>query len=332
MRATVRKQLRNISHRLKAAGSAGLRPGFVLGLLVAFCSGLPLSGQTCSCAGAPVFNPLEYSSTTLDNNKQWHFELTFKYHVINDLVEGTQTIVDDTDRSRTAQSLFLETRYALSKRISLAVLLNITGHDREVGISNSSGTNTSGLGDSMFSVQYTPLHYSDGNSTQISIGGGVKAPTGKNDVQFTGIAAEDMQPGTGSWDAMVWGFISRRLNGVKGLELFAGASFRFNGTNNRDYRFGREIISALGVRYKTKRLLDYSLYTRYRWADNDSRFNGDVPNTGGQWVYLVPSLTFKLAKSMGVKTEVEIPVYRKLNGFRQFTSTFLLSLSMYYEI
>jgi hypothetical protein len=182
----------------------------------------------------------------------------------------------------------------------------------------------------MLSIQYTPLHYVDGKKTEIAVGGGVKTPTGRSNVVLTGVAAEDMQPGTGSWDFVVWGYAARQIS--RGLELFTGASFRFNGANDRDYKFGGGIISALGARLKTRGLLDYSFYARYRWADSDQRFGGDVPNTGGNWVYLVPGLTLKVAKSMGLKAEVEIPVYRKLNGFRQFTSTLLLSLSMYYEI
>lgn len=294
--------------------------------------GFHLEAQTCSCAGAPIFNPLEFSNTSIDKDKRWHFQLSFKYHAINDLVEGRTKIIDETDRTRTAQSVFLETRYSLSRRISIMALLNVTGHTRDVGISSSSGVSTSGLGDTMLSIQYTPLHYADGKSTEFSMGGGVKAPTGRSNVQLTGVAAEDMQPGTGSWDAVAWGYAGRKIKAVRGLELFAGASFRFNSANNRDYKFGNEIITALGARMKTKGFLDYSFYTRYRWADSDKRFGGDVPNTGGNWLYLVPGLTFKVNKSMGFKTEVEIPIYRNLNGLRQFTSTLLLSLSMYYEI
>jgi hypothetical protein len=289
-----------------------------------------LWGQTCSCAGAPVFNPLEY--TTMDKDKHWHFQLTYKYHAINSLVEGTKEITDDTDRTRTAQSIFFETRYKLSRRLSVAALLNFTGHSREVGISGSGGVNTQGLGDSMLSIRYSPLNYSDGKSLEFSVGGGLKMPTGRDNVQLIGVAAEDMQPGTGSWDVVVWGYGSGKVSGFNDLELFAGASFRFNGANDRDYRFGREIISAFGARFFTPGLLDFGLYGRYRWADSDERFAGEVPNTGGQWVYLVPSFTIKAGKNFGVKTEIEIPVYRKLNGFRQFTSTFLLSLSLYYEI
>lgn len=292
--------------------------------------GIHLNAQTCSCAGAPVFNPLEYDS--MQEGKKWRFELSYKYHAINDLVEGSQQVNDTTDRHRSAQSVFLEVRYALTKRFSLIGLLNFTGHRRDVGISSSPAVTTQGLGDSMLAIQYSPILFSDGKKLEFSVGGGVKLPTGQSNLRNTGIAAEDMQPGTGSWDFMGWVYASHRVSFIRGLELFAGASFRYNGENDREYKFGNEIISAFGTRLKTRGFLDYSLYARYRWADSDQRFNGDVPNTGGNWIYIVPGVTFKIADSMGIKTEIEIPIYRKLNGFRQFTSTMQLSFSVFYEI
>ncbi|MCP5106073.1 MAG: hypothetical protein GY950_21995, partial [bacterium] len=206
-------------------------------------------------------------------------------------------------------------------------MFTFTGHNRDVGISSAASVSTSGLGDSMLSLRYSPVLFSDGKATEVSFGGGLKFPIGKSNAQLTGVAAEDMQPGTGSWDVVAWGFASKKFYFIRGLVLFTGASLRLNGKNDRGYGFGTEIITALGARLKTKGPLDYSFYARYRWAGRDKRFSGRVPNTGGNWVYLVPSLIFKLSKSMGLKSEVEIPVYRKLTGFRQFTSTFLVSVS-----
>lgn len=289
-----------------------------------------LGAQTCSCAGAPVFNPLEYSTTR--EGKKWHFELTYKYHVINDLVDGSQQIGNDIHRHRTSRSVFFETRYSVSPKWTLIANMNFTRHARDVGISSSSGVSTNGLGDGMLSIQYTPVRFSVKSKTELSIGGGVKIPTGRSNVTAIGIASEDMQPGTGSWDGVAWAFVSRKLTFVRGLELFTGASYRFNGSNKRDYHFGNEIIAALGTKLRTRGLLDYSLYARYRWTDSDQRFKGDIPNTGGNWIYLVPSVILKASKDFGLKTQVELPLYRKLNGSLQFTTTILVSVSMYYEI
>jgi hypothetical protein len=288
-----------------------------------------LDSQTCSCAATTLFDPIEY--TTL-KNRQWRFELTYKYHALNDLVEGTKKVLDDTRRRRTAQSLLLDIRHALFRSLTLRAVLGFTRQGRDVGISEAMPVNTQGLGDGLLTIQYSPVHYSRTSRTEIALGAGVKIPMGKSDARIIGIASEDMQPGTGSWDGVIWVYASRIIPLLKGLEIFAGVSARFNGSNTRSYSFGNEVISSIGTRLQTTKNLSFSLFTRYRWADADSRFEGKIPNTGGQWVYLVPSITVNIARNWGVKTEGEIPIYRRLNGFRQFTSTYSISVSIFYLI
>jgi hypothetical protein len=292
-------------------------------------SNLYLDSQTCSCAATALFDPVEYSTL---KNRKWRFELTYKYHALNDLVEGTKKVVDDTRRRRTAQSVLLDIRYALFRSLTLRTVISLASQGREVGISEAAAVNAQGLGDGLLTIQYSPIHYSQASRTEIALGGGVKVPIGKSDARIIGIASEDMQPGTGSWDGVIWGYASQIVPLLKGLEVFAGVSARFNGSNTRDYSFGNEIISTVGTRLQTKKKLGFSLLARYRWADADSRFGGEIPNTGGQWGYLVPSITLDITRNWGVKTEADIPIYRKLNGFRQFTSTYSISVSVFYLI
>ncbi len=294
-------------------------------------SGLSISlyGQTCSCAGTTSFNPFEYTDS--DKSQRWHFRLSYKYHAINDLVEGSKKVVDATDRSRIAQSVFFSLGFDFDKRISLIALLHYSDQSRDVGISNSGAVSTGSIGDSMLAIQYSPLIHEDKKGLEITIGSGIKAPTGASNVKLVGIASEDMQPGTGSWDIVLWTFAATRLYFISGLELFTGVSFRFNGGNDRDYKFGNELISSLGLNLANNSVMDFALFARYRHTSGDRRFNALVPNTGGDWIYIVPSIKFKW-KKFEFKTEVELPVYRKLNGFRQFTSTFLVSMSVSFKI
>jgi hypothetical protein len=301
----------------------------ILILLIFSIAPLYLNSQTCSCAATPLFDPIDY--TSLKDHK-WRIELTFKYHALNDLVEGTKEVVDDTDRRRTAQSFLMDVRYALFRGLTLRFALSFSRQYRDVGISSALPVSTNGLGDGLLTVQYSPLHYSERSRTEISIGGGMKMPVGKSDARIVGLASEDMQPGTGSWDGVAWGYISRIFPLLNGVEIFAGLSTRFNGTNSRDYSFGNEIVSSFGARIEAKKIFGFSLYARYRWADSDKRFGGDIPNTGGKWLFLVPGTTIRISKDLGLKTEIDIPIYRSLNGYRQFTSTYLFSVSVFYLI
>jgi len=265
-------------------------------------------------------------------DRKWHFELTYKYHAINDLVEGTNKVEDDTDRRRVAHFLLFDTRYALTRSFTLRAVFSFVRQEREVGISTSPSVHTQDPGDSLLTLQYSPFPNSSPNQIEFSLGGGVKMPLGQSEAKIVGIASEDMQPGTGSWDFMAWGYVSRDFRLISSSKAFAGLSSRFNGYNSREYKFGNEIIASFGVIGKAYRIIDYSLYGRYRWADSDKRANADIPNTGGHWIYLIPGLTVHLTKDMGLKTEWEIPVYRNLTGARQFTTSFLVSFSIFYEI
>lgn len=312
----MRKQLKNIVNIL-------------VGLIILLVSQFNTYAQTCSCAAAPLFDPIEYSTL---KDRKWRFELSFKYHALNDLVEGTEKVVDDTDRIRTSQFFLFDVRYSLSRNVTLRTVLSLVRQYRDVGISSAPPVSTNGLGDSMLSIQYSPLHYSQTNHTEAALGAGIKLPVGHNDAKTIGVASEDMQPSTGSWDTLLWGYASHILPFGTGFEVFSGVSVRFNGTNARDYSFGNEVIASFGSRLQTKNSLGFAIYGRYRWADYDKRFDGNVPNTGGQWIYVVPSITMNIQRDWGIKAEVELPVYRKLNGYRQFTTTYLASVSVFYLI
>jgi hypothetical protein len=303
--------------------------GLVSLLIMVAASQLNLYSQTCSCAGTPLFDPIEYSTL---KGKKWRFELSYKYHAVNDLVEGTEKVIDDTRRKRTSQAVLLDVQYAFSRRLTFRSVFSLTRQDRDVGISASPAVRTQGVGDGMITLQYSPLFYSERSRTEVAFGAGVKIPTGESSAEIVGIAPEDMQPGTGSWDFVAWAYAGQIITSLKGLEVFTGFSTRLNGSNERGYSFGNEIIASAGARLLTGKLCNYSLYARYRWADSDTRFDSEIPNTGGQWLFLIPSITVNITKSMGFKTEAEIPLYRKLNGFRQFTTSYLASVSVIYFI
>ena len=147
--------------------------------VIAFLLLLPYShlySQTCSCASTLLSNSLEYSTL---KGRKWHFELNYKYHAINDLVEGSRSIEDDTDRRRTAQVLLLDVRYALSTRILLRTVFSLSRQERGVGISSALPVHTQGISDGMLMMQYTLLQSSFQNNTEISVGGGIKLPLGK---------------------------------------------------------------------------------------------------------------------------------------------------------
>ncbi len=64
-----------------------------------------LNSQTCSCATTPLFNPLEYSTL---KNRRWHFAIAYKYHAVNDLVEGIMVLLIQTKIGRNLRCISLQ--------------------------------------------------------------------------------------------------------------------------------------------------------------------------------------------------------------------------------
>ncbi|MCK5221225.1 MAG: hypothetical protein KAR14_06560 [Candidatus Aminicenantes bacterium] len=285
-----------------------------------------LSSQTCSCAGNPSFDP---SGLSFDNENKWNLEFSYTLHSINDLVSKDQEIVNDVNRRRTVKSFFLKTGYSISSRFSISTILSFIRQERRIGSNNNSFDRLNGIGDSMVAFSYSALKYSLSNPVKISVGSGIKIPTGSSQVLLTGLASEDMQPGTGSWDLIFWGKISYRNMLFRNSDLFLFGSFRKNGENSREYSFGEESILSSGILLYPHRKFSLSFEGRYIRKESDRRFIGDIPNTGGIWINLIPEISYKFTDSMGFKTRIEIPVYRNLNGTEQFTTSYLISVSIF---
>ncbi len=283
-------------------------------------------GQTCSCAGNPSFNPIDQS---IDPGKKWYFEVGHRYHRINELVRGTKVIENEINRKRSATNIYAEIRYTPLKNITFSLISGAIRQYRKVG--RNFAESITNLGDTLISVQYSPFISLNRRKIKTSTGFGIKLPTGKSNAVLTGIAAEDMQPGTGSVDFVIRQYISIPLFFNPYIEIFAGNLFRFNGTNGRSYKFGGEYNFQSGFSTLLGDKLNLLLYGRFRSAAADRRFGGTIPNTGGKWIYLASGFTFRLNQGPGVRAIIEIPVYRKLNGAEQFTSKFITSLSLFFD-
>ncbi len=285
-----------------------------------------LSSQTCSCAGNPSFDP---SGLSFDNENKWNLEFSYTFHLVNDLVRKDQEIINDVKRKRTVKSIFLKTGYSVSSRFSISTILSFIRQERRIGSNDNSLNILNGIGDSMVAFSYSAIKDSLNNPVKISVGSGMKIPTGGSQVLLTGLASEDMQPGTGSWDFIFWGKISYRDMLFRNSDLYLFSSFRKNGKNSRKYSFGAESILSSGILLHPNEKFSFSFEGRYIKKGSDQRFGGNIPNTGGIWMNIITGVIYRFNDSIGFKTRIEIPVYRNLNGTEQFTTSYLLSFSIF---
>ena len=296
-----------------------------------------IKGQACCSAGSPLLGSLEVSNVY---GGELQVGLTYELNVLKDVYSGSIRL-DDDFRKRTVNSFILEANYGISERFSVSSLFTFINQSRNISTYGnlSSNLNTSGLGDAVLLLKYNIVPLDFANQFELSIGGGLKLPIGNSTLLSEGILIPaDMQPGSGSWDGILWGYVSKGFVPIIPLNVFINISYRANGTNNRfgagfqqGYSFGNELFINIGAGYRTDAFLDFSFMFRYRNTTKDNFDGAEVPNTSGNWLYLVPGVNGKLSDNFTARLSGQIPVYRNLSG-TQLTTTYTAALGLFYNI
>jgi hypothetical protein len=306
-----------------------IRSGIFLVLLPALgmWTQAPVYAATCSCAGAPLLTSIETSAA---EKGQLFISYTIEDHQISDLVSGSDDVRDETGRDRHSLSQVVSASYALTDRWSVSALVSYVEHNRTIESSFLGETTTSGMGDSVILARYTPLFITPFSRHQLSLGAGVRIPTGDDDAGSGFIVSEDMQPSTGALGKILWTSYSYAFDQAATLQLNTSANYVANEANDREYAFGDEFNLSLGVSQSIGTRFGYSAALRYRTTRADSRFGFGIPNTGGQWLDFVPAVQFSIGDRLKLGLSGRIPVARDLKGALQFTTSYSLALSLTY--
>jgi len=293
--------------------------------------------QACCSAGSPLLGSLDISSAS---QGELQVGLTYELNSLQDVYAGTVRLDDDL-RERRVNSFLLEANYGLTGRISLTALFTFINQSRNISSYGdlSSRLNTGGLSDGIILVKYNFIPLSLIDQIELTLGAGAKLPIGNSTLRSDGILVPaDMQPGTGSWDGVLWGYFSKGFVPALPLNVFLNVSYRLNGTNNRfgdsfqqGYTFGNELFVNLGAGYRTDTFFDFTLMLRFRNTTPDKFDGGQLPNTGGNWLYLVPGVNGKISDHFTARLSGQIPLYRDLTG-TQLTTTYSASIGLFYSI
>ena len=294
--------------------------------------------QGCCTAGTPILGTLELGSSP-PNAVQFNvtYEYTFRdrFYFGSDRVDDP-TVFGQSRREQAINSILLETSYGVSHRVSVSSVLSFTRRvlDRTssapVGGVTTSLDNT-GLSDAVFLVKYGILPLSLISQREFTLGAGVKVPSGSYDKTIDGIRMSiDMQQGTGSWDGILWGYLYQGFLPTR-VHLFASALYRFTGTNELGYKFGNEAFATVGVSYRTPRFVDVSLQARYRHLEADRLGDASLFNSGGNWLYIVPTVNVNPTNEVSIRIFSQLPAYQSVSGI-QLTTTYSLGLGVSYNV
>ena len=305
-------------------------PALTLAALLIFGIQNSVLAATCSCAGVPLLTSLDVSAT---EKGQFFLNYTTEFHQMSDLVAGHADVNDETGRDRSSFSQVISASYALTDRWSVSGLISHIEHNREIGASFfDDKTTTSGFGDSVILVRYTPLFITPFSRHELSVGLGARIATGDDDLILDNgfVVSEDMQPSIGANGGIFWSSYGYAFNQAATVQLNVSANYTVNGENDREYSFGSEFNFALGLSQSIGTKFGYSAVVRYRTTRADERFGSYIPNTGGQWVDFVPALQYAVTDRLNIGLHGRIPVTRDLKGTLQFTTSYAYSLSLTY--
>jgi len=293
----------------------------------------------CCSGGVPISGTLGLSTS---DSQSWQFLLTYDYNAMNDLFEGSQSL-DDNSRKRSTQSILFEVNYGLTKRITLTAMSTFVRQERLVSTidDQSNFTSTQGLGDGIFLVKYRLISPDENQNYSFSIGGGPKIPIGRTD--FTnqiGLALPaDLQPGSGAWDLLLWSNFERYHLFLKNFNVAAVLTYRYTGTNNnyfsvQKYRFGNEFIASFQTSYRffvRSQIFDGTLTFMYRNQQEDLVNGETFPNSGGNFLYLIPGLNYNFSPDFSFRLSGYVPLYRNPGG-TQVTTSYKLTAAIAYTI
>lgn len=283
--------------------------------------------QTCCSGGVPLSNNLGLPN---EGKGSFSIGLNYDHNNLNTLNAGSDKL-DDDSRLRITNSILLSLGYAITHKLSFEALFTWVNQTRTISqFDNENFSETSGLGDAVFLAKYAIPDVLGLNSV-LNLGVGTKAPIGKSDLNTEEgfLLTADLQPGSGAWDALGWMSISKKLNFRPTATISGSLTYRLTGANDSYlnnstiYEFGNVFQTNVG--YTDQLLLfntifNLGLVLKYRKASFDKIDNSQLPNTGGDWVFLRPELSVKLKPNMVFSSRMELPIYSTVDG-TQLTPT-----------
>ena len=186
-----------------------------------------------------------------------------------------------------------------------------------------------GLGDITLMGLYTLYtDKSDLPTRKVTLGLGVKTPTGKNDEDFDsgGLVHAAMQTGTGSWDPL---FLVNYMHAFHPVIFQTNLFYQMTTEGDEGYEFGDKISLDLIARYQLSSYvnpgLELNLFYAGQDTDHDDRYSrpdesllDNTDNTGITSLSVSPSLQIKIPKTGGsVDLKFQKPIYQHARGIQQ---------------
>ena len=268
-------------------------------------------------------------------------QLAYDFNYMDRLHDGSARL-ENNDLIRVIHTGILEVNYGVSRRLSLASMFTYSG--QEIGSRRFDGSRQVdflwGFGDMVLMAKYRLLNPLAYNGWEVAAGIGPKLPTGS--YRLAGSEGEefgmDIQPGSGSFDAISWLSVSKTHMFIPNLNLSSGVTYRYAGRNSNYldgllYDFGNEFQASAGLNYSFYAGVNFDVFgfIRYRHQGRDQLDGINVEMIGGRWLFASPGINMALTQNLSVMMLADLPLHADLVG-PQLTSSFRISGGLVYTI
>lgn len=204
-------------------------------------------------------------------------------------------------------------------------------HTISPGDTDQSYSRTDGLGDVRAALRYQGFGGPGVTGVQL----GIKLPTGGFHQNFlSGPSAgspvdRGLQAGTGTTDLTLGIYHFGKLAGAFDYVLQVQSDVPLN--SRELYRPGVAVTVSAGIQYMGWHGITPQVQLNLRVAAKDSGANSDRDNSGGEHFYIAPGLTAQLSSRLSAYGIVQLPIYRRVNGY-QLTPRVIASFGVMYRM
>ncbi|MCP4566616.1 MAG: transporter [FCB group bacterium] len=299
---------------------------FIAIALLLICTAEYAMGQNC-CAPAVPQQGIAGETTALPHVLE--IGLHYEYLCAREKYCGSDKIDDpvntEADWKRTTLTASYGFMPGFSGSLILPYLQKAKSKDN-LGSPTPFEWTSSGLGDMVCIVRYSPLKRSFVNFREISIGLGVKIPTGSTDEGM--LLPQELQPGTGSWD---YHWSLSYYQGFETVDFFVSGTYILTSAYD-DYKFGNQFSYLASASIHLKEKLDLSLGLSGMIRRRDTENGVDVAMTGRHQLWLTPGIQYQaIPGKLRLQTYFEMPIYQHFNE-EQLGSAYNLRLTAVYSL
>ena len=174
---------------------------------------------------------------------------------------------------------------------------------------------------------------------KLTLGVGVKTPTGKNDVKKSNgkYVHAMMQPGSGSWDPL---FMVNYMRAWYPLVVQANLFYHWTTEGDEGYEFGDQFSYDLIMRYQVSDYVNIGVDLNGIHAEKDKDRRGNyssstsmpdnTENTGLDSLFISPTVQWKVPNSGGsMEVKYQVPLRQDVDGYQQVVDWRLLASASY---